>query len=122
MAGFQTDKRTKFYRLCRAIAGGVLGLWIGLAAADEAGPEFRYWIPSDSGNADPKPVPARAVDESEDTESSEGDRTGVRSRLSRSASGLNGGFGNNGNSGGSRGGGGSGGGGRGGGGGGGGRR
>jgi hypothetical protein len=52
MAGSKTGQRTHSGRLWRVIAGGVLGLWIGSAAADEGGPEFRYWIPGNSRNAD----------------------------------------------------------------------
>jgi len=57
----------------------------GSAATDEAGPEFRYWIPGDAANADPKPAPTRAVDGPKGAENPENDRKGVRSRLSRSA-------------------------------------
>ena len=114
MTRLKASQRT-YPRCCwRVIAGGVLGLWIGLAIADEAGPEFRHWtIPFDSGSADPKPAPTRAMDGSEGAENPASDRTGVRSRLSRSAgSGMNGSSNNAGGSGRGGGGGGGGGGGR----------
>ena len=98
MTRLKASQRTNFYRRWSVITGGVLGLWIGLAIADEAGPEFRHWtIPFDSGSADPKPAPTHAMDGSEGAENPASDRTGVRSHLSRSASGLSGSFRSSGN-------------------------